>query len=350
MKRTLTLFAAIGAFIFCSATLVNSNGPPSMRSGSPGDGASCASCHSGGSTSGRSVTITTSVPATGYVPNTNYTITVTGTGTAGSYGFQATVEGAANAKKGSYTITNAQTKINNTNWVNQTANGTTVKTWTFTWKAPASGSGTLKIYAAMNFANGDGGTSGDAIVTTNKQITEDLTVPVSLLSFNGTSSITAVDLSWQTALELNNDHFEVERAGDEGNWTFIGQVAGKKNTAGTSTYNFKDEAPLVGNNYYRLKQVDANGNYTYIPSIAVLFTAGQAISFQPNIGETVTVFIPQALRYATLEIYDAKAGLRKKIQLSGMDKVQLDRSFLEIGMYYARIAGSVEPAQKFVIF
>ncbi|GEM_PF-1695892 len=70
-------------------------------------------------------------------------------------------------------------------------------------------------------------------------------------------------LTWETFTELNNDHFIVERKGDSGEWSPIGIVEGMGTTNSKQLYYFQDDAPLIGTNYYRLKQIDFDGGFEY---------------------------------------------------------------------------------------
>ena len=69
--------------------------------------------------------------------------------------------------------------------------------------------------------------------------------------------------SWATAQELDNDHFDIERAADAIHWQKIGMVKGAGTTAEMTQYAFTDPQPLPGMNYYRLKQVDVDGKFEY---------------------------------------------------------------------------------------
>ncbi|MEN9939694.1 MAG: hypothetical protein RIR61_501 [Bacteroidota bacterium] len=161
---------AILAFALATLpALTNSSGPSGGKSGSPASGSqTCSSCHSGASISTQTVNITTDIPATGFVPNTNYLITVTNaTGGASNpkSGFQASVESAGH--QGSLTA-GTGSKVVNSNFVTHTSSGNSVSNgqaaWTFTWNSGNAPDGTT-IYVASLFANGNNATSGDAVTT-----------------------------------------------------------------------------------------------------------------------------------------------------------------------------------------
>jgi 1,4-alpha-glucan branching enzyme len=103
---------------------------------------------------------------------------------------------------------------------------------------------------------------GEYYVYTNKNI-KDVVLAVTWLSFtaqkNGAHSVL---LNWSTQNETNNDHFEIERSHDGISFTKIGNVNAASGN-GQLHYSFTDNIPLNGYNYYRIKQVDKEGNYQY---------------------------------------------------------------------------------------
>ena len=95
-------------------------------------------------------------------------------------------------------------------------------------------------------------------------------LPVELLYFYAEKVNKGVQLDWQTATELNNSHFEiewspsVEQAGTNGiDFKKIGEVAGAGTTNDVQFYDFLHQTPVIGMNYYRLKQFDFDGTFEY---------------------------------------------------------------------------------------
>ncbi|MFT5168003.1 MAG: hypothetical protein ACI8P3_003242 [Saprospiraceae bacterium] len=80
-------------------------------------------------------------------------------------------------------------------------------------------------------------------------------------------------LEWQTASENNNAGFEVERSTDRSNWQNIGFVDGIGSSTLVNPYQFTDEHPRLGDNYYRLKQIDFDGKHDYSELRQVFFDA-----------------------------------------------------------------------------
>jgi len=95
-----------------------------------------------------------------------------------------------------------------------------------------------------------------------------LILPVSLTRFTASCNNEKVELSWETASETNNDYFEIERSYDGLYWYYIGRIIGAGNSNEQIDYNFIDK-DINGDKtvYYRLKQVDYDGQSSYSESI-----------------------------------------------------------------------------------
>jgi hypothetical protein len=102
-------------------------------------------------------------------------------------------------------------------------------------------------------------------------------LPVNLLSFRGQSAKEGIRLFWETAQEVNNKKFEINRATSEGsNFRTIGTVDAVSMQSSINRYQFVDPNPVSGVNYYQLRQVDADGRSKTYKTIAVKY--GEAIN------------------------------------------------------------------------
>ncbi len=86
-------------------------------------------------------------------------------------------------------------------------------------------------------------------------------LPISLDGFVARPYRENVILSWTTRSEINNDHFEIQRK--ESEWKTIGIIDGSGNSTSPVHYEYTDKNPISGTNYYRLKQVDYDGKFTF---------------------------------------------------------------------------------------
>lgn len=114
----------------------------------------------------------------------------------------------------------------------------------------------------------------------------DAILPVTLAYFNAQKLENQAHLTWSTMDETNSSHFEIQRSANGRNWTVIETVTSAGESQVKTTYNTLDSTPLSGENFYRLKMVDADGTFAY-SSINRLFFDGQGFaSFYPNpVGE-----------------------------------------------------------------
>jgi hypothetical protein len=140
---------------------------------------------------------------------------------------------------------------------------------------------------------GMGPVSGPAVVT-QSGITP---LPVELIAFTAsTINNIAVKLSWTTATETNNHHFDIERSFTGNQFTKIAEVPAKGdgNSLLSQCYEFVDQEPAAGICYYRLRQVDRNGASEYFPIVSVNFVREKNITFSvrpnPNKGEFTVDF------------------------------------------------------------
>ena len=100
--------------------------------------------------------------------------------------------------------------------------------------------------------------------------------------------------------DSNNAFFSVEYSRDGNGYKEIGRVAGHGNSVETIEYEFMHDSPLVGDNYYRLRQEDFDGTFEYSDIVVVNKDGDQALSIRPNtvIGE-MTVVISKGLEKDT---------------------------------------------------
>ncbi len=104
----------------------------------------------------------------------------------------------------------------------------------------------------------------EEVLFANFSITELPSFPVEISRFE--SSViekNKIELQWTTASELNNDYFEIERSTDGNIFKDIGRVKGNGTSSLVERYSFIDDSPHFGKNYYRLKQVDFDGVFSF---------------------------------------------------------------------------------------
>ncbi|HOE04451.1 MAG TPA: lamin tail domain-containing protein [Bacteroidales bacterium] len=107
-----------------------------------------------------------------------------------------------------------------------------------------------------------GSKAGNYIVSFGS-LNKDVTLPVEWLSLQAENIFEDIELEWRTASETNNSGFVVEHAGSDFQFSSIGFIKGSGNSSDVNAYQFLHNKPGNGVHYYRLKQLDFDGNYQY---------------------------------------------------------------------------------------
>ena len=173
----------------------------------------------------------------------------------------------------------------------------------------------------------------DALVTLGS--TSDLnTLPVDFLYVKANQEGDRTRLSWATAMELNNSHFEVERSEDGEHWDYLGEELGNGNSNNVIKYEYWDDyvTVQVQTIYYRLKQVDYDGGFEYSPVVFVSNEDGATqLRIYPNpANDHVSVSKPGY--DFDVEILN-QGGIVVAQKTGQQDQTQLDLTNVPSGMY-----------------
>jgi len=103
-------------------------------------------------------------------------------------------------------------------------------------------------------------------------------LPIELVSLSAVAQEETVNLNWITATETNNDYFTIEKTKDGVNYQEVARLEGAGNSSITRHYSATDAEPYKGTSYYRLKQTDYNGDYSYSNYVVVNVNA-RPVSF-----------------------------------------------------------------------
>ena len=174
----------------------------------------------------------------------------------------------------------------------------------------------------------------------------DYPLPVEIDLFIATVIGNDIYLKWNTATELNNYGFEIERSvvsNTERNleWKVIGFMPGNGTSNISHSYNFQDNDLTAGNFRYRLKQIDNDGTFEYSNSIEVTILPKQFALYQNypnpfNPSTTISYDLPTN-DFVTLKIYDVLGNeittLINEEQQAGYHKINFNASFSS-GMYF----------------
>ncbi|WP_210463188.1 YDG domain-containing protein [Rufibacter roseolus] len=182
-----------------------------------------------------------------------------------------------------------------------------------------------------------------SVAPTSAKITEQI-LPVSLISFEGKQKASAIDLSWTTAAEKDNDYFQIERSQDGKTFTSVGKVKGNGNSNVLRNYNFSDASAQAGVNYYRLKQVDFDGKFEYSKVIAVKAEAKAGVQASlevyPNpTASKVYVTSSQVSGAAIVTVFhgNGRVVLQQNVQVEVGQPLSLDLTNFASGVYYLQV-------------
>lgn len=103
--------------------------------------------------------------------------------------------------------------------------------------------------------------------TTNKLNNNNNPLPIELLSFEGQCNENGTELIWVTATESNNDYFTIQKSNNTGGFEDFAQISGAGNSNSYQYYSYNDTHRENGITYYRLKQTDFDGHFTYSKTI-----------------------------------------------------------------------------------
>ncbi len=173
-------------------------------------------------------------------------------------------------------------------------------------------------------------------------------LPVGLSNFTASLQPSSVLLNWQTASEINTDHFVVERSVDGVRFNNIGNVAASGNSSTKHDYTLNDYSALhLGSStlYYRLKTIDKDGKYTYSSIIKLQLHGGEfAYSLSPNPVRsqlTISFTTDNATKQVSLRITNAngKPVYEKSLQGLQPGSVQqyINVAGFAAGIYYIQL-------------
>lgn len=136
-------------------------------------------------------------------------------------------------------------------------------------------------------------------------------LPVELIHFSAEPNGSDVTLNWITATEKNNDYFTIEKTKDGVSYTEVAKVDGAGNSTTKLNYSLSDNEPFNGTSYYRLKQTDFDGKFTYSALVKVDFSPGglselsQLVYPNPNEGEIIYIdFMADEEQQVIIEMRD----------------------------------------------
>ena len=191
------------------------------------------------------------------------------------------------------------------------------------------------LYLAWNISlvTGTDPQMAQALGIDNVVIQNNAVLPLNFVSFTAKTNGLAQKhtlLNWTTEQEVNTDKFEIERSEDN-HFEKIGTVTAH-HTSGTAYYSFTDTQPLHGISFYRIKQIDKDGKYTYSETKSIK-NDHFPFSIYPNpAADRITIQVPKSLEGGKIIIYN-HTGQKVYRKENIVSSENVDISKLPTGFY-----------------
>lgn len=198
------------------------------------------------------------------------------------------------------------------------------------------GTYTLEVYWRIDGTflfsfDSNGGNNYKATYTVTRS-----TLPVSLIDFSVKTVQKQVFANWSTASERNNARFDLERSSDARTFESIARLDGHGTTTTRQTYSAVDESPRLGINYYRLRQTDSDGKFSYSPlRSAILRTNGEIVLAGLPANDVLSI---DGLEDASQVDISTTQGRSIYQQKSNGSQTQVDVRTWPSGLYLLRVA------------
>lgn len=362
-KTILTTFALAIFFIGYNQLISEPNGAPAGYSGSPADGQTCANCHGGTATTTLNAgVLTTNVPAAGYVPGTNYTITVSIAGASARKGFEVSPQNNSGVLMGALTAGSGSKIVGNKYITHTGAKTSDPGTWTFTWTAPAAGTGAVNFYGA--FVNGKLNTTKQ-VITVNEQ-TSTITTPT--VSATTVASLTNTSVNLSANINANGKTYNASFLYKDSaavNWTLVlanpNTISGSTNTnlsqtianlnPGT-TYLFKACAWNTGDSTFGAVNTFKTTNNPTSVNVVKALTIN---SVYPNPATDKIAIDLNLLEKSKVQITAVSLDAKENIQLlntelnAGDQNILVNKSNLNSGVYFILVKANNTMVSKKVV-
>lgn len=167
-----------------------------------------------------------------------------------------------------------------------------------------------------------------------------LVLPITLTRFEAICNNSKVSLEWTTASETNNDYFTIEKSIDMINWETVGEIAGSGNSNTNINYKISDASLNNETTYYRLKQTDFNGAYSFSNVVTKSCSSLSDLTIYPNPSKGLFTFEFLSSSNETLNVmvYSLDGKILNHLSYTdfneGKLKQEINLSELSNGVYF----------------
>lgn len=174
-------------------------------------------------------------------------------------------------------------------------------------------------------------------------------LPINFQTFSGKCNQGYLKLTWATSFESNNSHFDVEKSIDASKWQKIATLSGAINSKEIKKYEYQDNEAGDKVNYYRIKQIDLDGKYSF-SNVIVALGCGQSlqsISVYPNpTTDLVNIKVNHAENSA-YELYDFSGKIVESLPLTESTYLSLQNKIGSV--YFLKILSNGKEIKTFKI-
>jgi hypothetical protein len=173
----------------------------------------------------------------------------------------------------------------------------------------------------------------------------DATLPVTIIDFKGYAQKNMIEIDWTTVTEINLTRYEIQRSSNALEFSTVGSVPAKGSGTLRTNYTFNDVLPLHGNNFYRLKAVDADGKFSYSNIVLVNMNGDNiATTVYPNPAKDILHV--QTTANTSFSLIDQSGKVLFSTKIDGIGIINV--SNLSAGIYYLK-NNSTGVTQKVVV-
>lgn len=194
------------------------------------------------------------------------------------------------------------------------------------------------------WATGDNGFSNNITINTwagsyFTEVRENFRIlPVQWLYFRGRSVENRIRVEWATAMEKGNKGFDILRSRDAKSWSKIGEEKGKGDSDSPVAYQFWDVQPMVGPNFYRLRQFDFDGKEEFTSVVRVDFIPDWDIYIYPNPVQRELFIQSKDIGKMDVLLFDPSGKATPFVPKTlEADKMSMDISTLDPGVYIIQV-------------
>lgn len=185
----------------------------------------------------------------------------------------------------------------------------------------------------------------DYNIQKDSRVTAQNTVlPIVLLSFDLVKTAVGINLKWTTSSEKNNQYFLLSRSSDGKTFQQIAKkFPNNANSNAKQVYAAEDKTPFHGQNYYKLEQVDLNGDVNLVDVKPISFAYPTSVTAYPNPSSSHANISFEANKFNRIVVYNlmGKAMINEVLKF-GTTAFRLDLSSYQSGQYFVELAGANE--------